>query len=238
MSQTINTREAYEKLAKRYSAKIDVKPHNAFYDRPNTLSLLPSDLKNKHILDAGCGPGKYAEIILNQGAQVTGVDLSKNMIAEARKRNKEKGEFLVHDLTTTLPFSDQAFDIVLCPLVLEYIYDWNPVFREFKRVLKPGGIFVFSVTHPFFDYQYFRTNQYFETEKVSAIWRGFGEPIKIESYRRSLMDCVTPLMNNGFTLDKLVEPLPVAEFEQHDAKHYEELMEFPAFLHLRAIKAT
>lgn len=238
MNYTLNTRKTYDKLAKDYSEKIDVKPHNAFYDRPNTLSLLPADIKNKCILDAGCGPGKYAEILLGKGAEVIGVDLSSNMIEEARRRNKGKGEFLVHDLSTPLPFSDQAFDIVICPLVLEYIYDWDPVFKEFNRVLKSSGIFVFSVTHPFFDYQYYKSNNYFEIEKVSATWRGFGEPIEMGSYRRSFMDCVAPLLSNGFTLTKLVEPVPLAEFEQHDAKHYRELMRFPTFLHIRALKVN
>ncbi|MEO0331412.1 MAG: class I SAM-dependent methyltransferase, partial [Bacteroidota bacterium] len=126
----INTLEVYNKLAKSYSEKIDYKPHNAFYDRPNTLSLLPK-VKGKRVLDAGCGPGKYSEILLAAGATVTGIDLSPKMVEEAVKRNGSSGEFNVHDLTLPLYFADQLFDIVICPLVLEYIYDWKPVFKEF-----------------------------------------------------------------------------------------------------------
>ncbi|MEM9830167.1 MAG: class I SAM-dependent methyltransferase [Bacteroidota bacterium] len=234
----INTLEAYEKLARSYSEKIDYKPHNAFYDRPNTLSLLPEEIEGKLILDAGCGPGKYSEILLTQGATVIGVDLSPKMIEEAMKRNGANGEFMVHDLTQPLDFADGLFDIIICPLVLEYILHWRPVFKEFNRILKRRGTFVFSVTHPFFDYTYFNSTHYFKTEKVSATWTSFGEPIEVESFRRSLTECVAPLIESGFMVDKILEPRPVKEFEQYDPKHFKELNEFPAFLCIRAVKAT
>lgn len=94
--------QAYEEMAESYNELIDHKPHNAYYDRPNTLSLI-SDVKNKPIMDAACGPGKYAEILISQGASLTGFDISPQMIAFAKARNKESGEFFVHDLA--LPFS-------------------------------------------------------------------------------------------------------------------------------------
>jgi SAM-dependent methyltransferase len=84
---------AYETMAEKYNELIDVKPHNAFYDRPNTLQLLP-DVKGKNILDAACGPGKYAEILIERGAAVTGFDISPKMVDLAIQRNHGKGVFL------------------------------------------------------------------------------------------------------------------------------------------------
>jgi hypothetical protein len=52
--------EAYEELAKPSAAPVDTKPHNAYYERPATLSLLP-DVAGLNVLDAGCGPGAYSE---------------------------------------------------------------------------------------------------------------------------------------------------------------------------------
>lgn len=49
--------KAYEHLADAYNAKIDNKPHNAFYNRPNTLKLI-DEVKDKSILDVACGPSK------------------------------------------------------------------------------------------------------------------------------------------------------------------------------------
>ncbi len=229
-------RAAYDELAESYNASIDHKPHNAFYDRPNTLSLFP-DVKGKTILDAACGPGKYAEILISRGAAVTGIDLSEEMISLAKKRNRQAGTFLVHDLEHPLTFvEDQTFDIVLCALAMHYLQDWSATIREFNRVLKPKGHLILSMEHPFFDYTYFKSKRYFDIEPVSCTWSGFSKPVEMNSYRRPLEECIQPLTENGFYIDALVEPKPTKEFEKADPKHFKELNEFPAFMCLSAIR--
>lgn len=230
--------KAYETLAEAYDAKIDYKPHNAFYDRPNTLNLI-EDAKGKNILDAACGPGKYAELLLAEGASVTGFDLSPKMIELAKKRNPDAGTFFVHDLAQPLDQLETAsFDLVLCALAMHYLEDWSPTIREFYRVLKPSGKLVLSIEHPFFDFNYFKSKHYFETETVQATWKGFGKPVVVNCFRRPLGACIAPLVNNGFYIDQLVEPKPVPEFEKYDPKHYKELNEFPAFMCIRAVRKT
>ncbi|OIN56578.1 class I SAM-dependent methyltransferase [Arsenicibacter rosenii] len=227
---------AYEQMAERYNQLIDHKPHNAYYDRPNTLALLP-DVAGKVILDAACGPGKYAEILLDRGAAVTGFDLSPTMIKLAQERNPARGSFFVHNLATPFTmFADASFDIVLCALALHYLPDWTLTIQEFRRVLRPGGILVISIEHPFFEYNYFNSSAYFDVEHVRCVWKGFGQPVEVNSYRRPLGECITPLTNNGFYIDQLVEPRPVPEFEKLDPKHFHELNHFPAFLCIRAVK--
>jgi SAM-dependent methyltransferase len=227
---------AYEELAEKYNELIEHKPHNAYYDRPNTLELV-SEIEGKSVLDAACGPGKYAEILLSRGAIVTGFDISPKMIELARARNKGAGRFFVHDLSS--PFEmleNESFDMVLCALALHYVQDWNPTVKEFCRVLKPEGKLVLSIEHPFFEYNYFQSEKYFEIEHVKCTWKGFGKPVEVNSYRRPLQECLAPITNNGFYIDKLVEPKPTSEFENHDPKHYKELSAFPAFMCLRAVK--
>lgn len=228
---------AYEELSEKYSEMIDYKPHNAYYDRPNTLSLFPEKLEGLNILDAACGPGKYAEILISGGAKVTGFDFSAKMIEQAQKRNNNKTNFFVHDLTRPLTmFADGSFNIVLCALALEYVADWNQTIREFNRVLQPEGTLIISITHPFFDYNFFRSDKYFEVEPVKCVWKGFGIPVEVNSYRRSLTDCIAPLSDNGFYIDRLLEPRPTLEMKKVDPRHYEELNQFPSFLCLRACK--
>lgn len=227
---------AYEALADAYNERIDYKPHNAFYDRPNTLQLLP-DVAGKKVLDAACGPGKYAEILLAQGAELTGVDLSPKMVAFAQERNGDRGHFFVHDLAQ--PFNmlaDASFDVVLSALSLDYLPDWSKTIQEFCRLLKPKGVLVCSFGHPFFDYLDYRSKKYFEVEAVSCVWRGFGKPVEVHSYRRPLMECISALTENGFYIDKLVEPKPTQDFAHADARRYRELIAFPAFLCVRAVK--
>ncbi len=227
---------AYEEMAEAYNKLIEHKPHNAYYDRPNTLALMP-DVQGKSVLDAACGPGKYAEILLSRGGRVTGFDISPKMIALAKNRNKGQGTFFVHDLSVPFEmFKKESFDVILCALALHYVQDWTVTIEEFSRVLKPQGILVISIEHPFFEYTYFHSRKYFEIEPVKGIWKGFGNPIEVHSYRRPLSDCLLPLTNHGFYIDKLVEPLPTEEFKQSDPKHYKELNEFPVFMCIRAVK--
>ena len=229
-------KEAYNILAENYNRLIDHKPHNAYYDRPNTLKLL-GEVTGKRILDAACGPGKYAEILIKKGATVTGFDFSPGMIKYAKERNENRGDFFEHDLSMPLSMiADQSFDVVLCALALHYIEDWTDTIREFRRVLKDNGQLIISIEHPFFEYTYFKSTDYFKTEAVKCTWGGFGFPVEINSYRRSLHTCITPLTENGFYIDQLVEPKPVKEFEALDPRHFKELNEFPGFLCIRAVR--
>ncbi len=227
---------AYEQMAEKYNELIDHKPHNAYYDRPNTLQLLP-DVNGKTILDAACGPGKYAEILMAQGAIVKGFDISPKMVELAISRNKHQGTFFVHDLSSHFSMiENNSCDIVLCALALHYIEDWTFTIKEFCRVLKNNGMLVISMEHPFNDYLFFKSNKYFEVERVKCTWKGFGQPVEVNSFRRPLNECITPLTDNGFYIDKIVEPKPTKEFEQLDPRHFKELNEFPAFMCIRAVK--
>ncbi|MEM6525470.1 MAG: class I SAM-dependent methyltransferase [Bacteroidota bacterium] len=228
-------RQAYERLAPYYNEHIDHKPHNAFYNRPNMLALI-GDAKGKTILDAACGPGKYSEILLSMGADVTGFDASPKMIKYAKARNPE-AKFFIQDLA--LPFqtlADRSFDTVLSALAMHYVENWTLTIKEFHRVLKPGGQLVISIEHPFFEYNYFKSRRYFDVEAVKCTWNGFGVPIEMHSYRRSLQECISPLVKNGFVVDNLIEPRPTKEFETVDPRYFKKLNTFPAFMGIRCIR--
>ena len=229
--------DAYEALAQAYAAAVDTKPHNAYYERPATLSLLP-EVEGKRVLDAGCGPGGYSEWLIGRGAEVLAVDASPKMVELARRRLGDAVQVREADLSKPLAFlGDSSFDLVLSPLVLEYVEDWRATFAEFYRVLHPGGHLVFSVTHPLFDYLYFKSGTYFRTEPISAEWRGFGsQRVRMPSFRRSLEETISPLLEAGFRLERILEPKVTEELREADPKHYEELSRQPCFLCVRASK--
>ena len=236
MSEDPIALEAYEQLAEAYAKRIDTKPHNAYYERPATLSLLP-DVKDLHTLDAGCGPGVYSEWLINQGAKVVSIDASPKMVALAKQRLGNDHDIRLADLGRPLEFTDEFFDLILSPLVMDYVKDWHGSFAEFYRVLKPGGFFIFSVGHPFSDYLYFRSENYFQTEKVGSEWSGF-DPVKVyvPTFRRSLGSLFEPLTASNFVIEKVIEPKPTEEFKKADPRHYEELSRMPAFICIRARK--
>jgi ubiquinone/menaquinone biosynthesis C-methylase UbiE len=96
----------------------------------------------KHILDAGCGNGRYLRLLLKQAdpdAVLVGCDLSAGMLQRAKQRLKsDRPVFLSADLTR-LPYSDGYFDAAVCGWVLEHLPDPLVGLTELARVLRPGG---------------------------------------------------------------------------------------------------
>ncbi len=230
--------DAYEKLAERYAALVDEKPENAHYEMPATLSVLPH-VAGKRVLDAGCGTGRYAEWLLDRGAEVVGVDVSPAMIRQAKKRVGKRAEFHIADLGRPLDFLESdCFDMVLAPLVLDYIEDWEPLLREFNRVLKGFGLLVFSCGHPFADYDDHPGADYFATEYAEDEWRGFGVPVVMPCYRRSLGTILSSLIETGFAIEKFLEPRAGEEVKKRDVSSYERYHRLPGFLAIRARKRT
>lgn len=100
-------------------------------------------VKDKHILDLGCGDGRYAAILLNMGANsVQGIDLSPTMIELAEERQRDI-EFVVGDCAE-LPYENERFDIIFSRFVLHNCTDLEKVFLEIARTLKKGGYFMGS----------------------------------------------------------------------------------------------
>lgn len=229
--------EAYNRLADVYAARVGTKAHNAYYDRPAVISLLPP-VEGRRVLDAGCGPGAYAEWLVGQGAEVVCMDVCPRMVELARQRLGDRATVIEADLGRPLDFLPAAsFDLVLAALVMDYVRDWNATFREFHRLLRGGGHLVFSVGHPADDfYVYHPQRNYFEVEAVSLEWRGFGIPVRMPYYRRPLQAMVGPLLESGFVLERLLEPQPVPEFKEQQPRDYEKLMRQPGFICFRARK--
>ncbi len=228
--------DAYQDLADHYAAHIETKPHNAYYDRPTMVAMWP-ELVGKRVLDAGCGPGVYTKLLLERGAVVTAIDMSDRMLELARQRLGADADLRLVDMSRPLDmFESGEFAFVNAPLSLDYIEDWRLVFAEFRRILQPGGLVQFSCGHPAFDAEYYQTTQYFSVEQVECTWKGFGKHVVMPSYRRSLQELFAPLIENGFQLTKVVEPLPTDDFKRADPKRYLSLMQRPAFICVQAMR--
>ena len=230
--------DAYTELAARYDKRIDTKAHNAYYERPATLALL-GRVAGLRVLDAGCGVGKYAEILSDAGAEVVGLDANARMLERARRRLGVRAVQLIHaSLDHPLDGLESAsFDIVLAALSLDYVRDWVQAFAEFERVLRPRGRVVFSVTHPLADFLAHRSRAvYFEIERVEYVWRGFGGAVTMPSFRRSFADVITPVLAAGFQLQTVLEPRPQDAFRAVDPDEYAKLMREPGFLCVSALK--
>ncbi len=227
---------AYQELADHYAAGVDTKPHNAFYERPAMVGMWP-DLDGKQVLDAGCGPGVYHGLLKERGALVTSVDASDRMLELARERLGTAADLRNIDLSQPLPFASESFDFVNAPLCLDYVEDWDSVFREFHRILRPTGQVQFSCGHPAFEVEYYKSNRYFDVEQVECTWTGFGKAVVMPSYRRSLQAMLNSPINQGFRIEQVHEPLPTEDFQRSDPVRYARLLHRPAFICIQATRA-
>lgn len=120
---------------------------NDLLETPTILSMMPK-VKNKKILDLGCGDGRIDEVLVKSGAkQIYGIDISNNMIKLARDRNLENCKF---DL---LPMEDiskinEKFDIVYSSLAFHYVEDFDKLLKDINELLNKDGILLFSMESP------------------------------------------------------------------------------------------
>ena len=129
------TRDAYDALAPVWSATTDEGPYNGGLERPALQALVPSPLTGALVLDAGCGAGALCRWLLDQGADVVGLDLSPRMVDEAVRRCGGRGTFLVADLAEPLDLEADSIDGITCSLALHYLEEWGPTLTSFARIL-------------------------------------------------------------------------------------------------------
>jgi SAM-dependent methyltransferase len=176
---------------------------------------LLGDVRGRRVLELGCGAAAAARWLRGQGADVVAMDLSAGMLRHAREAADRSGVQvpLVQADALALPFADGGFDIVCTAFgAVPFVADSAAVMRELARVLRPGGTWAFSITHPmrwiFLDdpgpqglvavNSYFDRRPYVEQDPDGAI-------TYIEQHR-TLGDRVRELVAAGFVLRDLVEP--------------------------------
>lgn len=229
-------KETFNSLAGAYEHSVDEENlYNSEYERPVMLAQLPKDLSKKRILDAGCAAGWYTEQLMDREAQVTAVDMSPEMAAAAKRRVGDEADVRCLDLASALPFEDGIFDYIVSSLTLHYIEDWDLTFKEFQRILKPGGILLFSVHHPFTDIKLSREMNYFSTELIVDKWKKVGKVYEVPFFRRPLGDILAKTLQY-FSMEDVIEPKPTQKFKELDTERYERLMTAPNFLIVKAIQ--
>lgn len=207
----IATREAYDRLAGVWSATTDDGPWNGWLERPALRSAVPLPLRGAAVLDAGCGSGAQCEWLADQGADVTGVDLSAQMVEQARRRCGDRVRLQVADLAEPLDLEPGSLDGVTCSLALHYLEDWSVPLASFAAALRPAGWAVISLDHPFAPRMRNQRGGYFEKELVGDTWTKADVTVTQEFWRRPLGSVVKTFAAAGFWIDLVVEARPTPE---------------------------
>lgn len=172
-------------------------------------------VRGRRVLELGCGAAAGARWLAAAGAAAVGVDLSAGMLHHALAGAARSGVRvpLAQADALVLPFADACFDVVCTAFgAVPFVADSAALMREVARVLRPGGRWVFSVTHPmrwiFLDdpgerglvavHSYFDRRPYVEFDAA-------GAPTYVEQHR-TLGDRIRELVAAGFVLTDLVEP--------------------------------
>lgn len=223
----------YEKIAEKYALLIEKNFHNAFYEKPAMISLLPAMIAGLNVLDVGCGPGAYTEWFIEHKAYVVAIDRSSKMIDLARKRLAGRNvQFYQADIRLPLSFIvDNSIDIVIAPLVMHYLEDWKVPLQEFARILKKDGLFIFSIYHPSEKFSQAERN-YFSVEKIETRWKTFDTNIAF--FHRPMSEIINALLKAGFIIEGFIEPLPVQESKVLYPEQYAKFTKDPMFVCLKA----
>ena len=183
--------DAYHELAKSYDRLTNDVDYEATVDFYMQI-LAREGLKPRTVVDLACGTGSVTEILARKGYQVTGVDMSEEMLTEAMAKvmDMEKPPLFLRQKLQNLHLS-VAVDMAVCALdSLDYVTDPDDCAEAIRRTYKalnPGGIFIFDVNTPeklrAMDGQVFLD----EDDDVYCVWRGeFDEETNICSYGMDL----------------------------------------------------
>ncbi len=186
------------------------------------LKPLFPPLVGKTVLDLGCGYGWHCSFAAEQGAvKVLGLDLSRKMIEEAKRRNAEKRiEYRVCGIEE-YEYPENKWDCVVSNLALHYIADLDKIFQKVYQTLKPGGNFLFNIEHPVFtagvgqDWvytaegkpQYWPIDNYFIPGERSTHFLGCD----VVKQHHTLTQILMGLLDNGFELEAVKEAEPPEE---------------------------
>lgn len=185
------------------------------------------DVRNKKILDLGCGSGYFSHSLVQRGANVVGVDISEKWIDICKKEyaNVKNLEFFIADGFDLRQFADETFDFVIMNMVFINISALDKVkkiFQEVSRVLKKSGQLIFTDLHPLAlmieqtlcesqtylpGFSYFKDGSEFKS-KVKLV---DGSEIEFKDIHWTLETYTRCLSNSKMCLSRIIEPQPIEE---------------------------
>jgi len=177
------------------------------------------DVRDRDVIDLGCGEGRFSRMLAQRGARVVGVDLCAAFVEAATAQQSTSERYLVGDMEHLHDIADARFDLAVSYVSLVDVPDFRSAIRESFRLLKPGGRFVVCNLAPMVtagnrwfkdaDGQKicFLLDDYLDETTRDMPMRG----VNITNFHRTLSSYVNSFLDAGFVLEGLREPYPSPE---------------------------
>jgi ubiquinone/menaquinone biosynthesis C-methylase UbiE len=178
-----------------WSETYDVLPNPLIDEEEKALRPLLAGLPPGDALDVACGTGRVTQILVELGHRVVGVDPSEAMLERARAKGSSAtfraGSF------DSLPAGNASVDLVTCMLALTHVTDLAAPFREFARVVRPGGVVVTTDVHPIAT----------ALGGAALFRRADGSRAATTNHTHWMSSYVRAITEAGLTIERCLEPL-------------------------------
>jgi len=158
-------------------------------------------IKDKVILDFGCGDGFYSIKLIQEGAKkVIGIDASSTMIELAKKKYPHERVAYINADGKSLPLPDYSFDIVFANFVIQHFKESHRPIKEIHRVLKDDGYLLLAL--PIYK---IRKSELVNTEISIILGSSIGKPVIVHNFIKTKNEIDSELVEAGFTIKEFKE---------------------------------
>lgn len=242
----------YDKFSKQYSEAMS-EQGDYFHQTQIDLFvyLIIGSPKGRVICDIGCGNGYMARSLARKGAKVWASDASKSLIEDAKRKSKGLNiHYSVHDATDLSSYKPGSFDAVVMNMVIHYIKDLKKLFEGIARILKIGGILVFSTDHflrPPYPYSewvigrigdkeklFIKVTDYLSTNERTVV-SPWDNKTKLKIYNHPLNEFINTMSENSLYPFRVEEPESVG-FAKDFSEDLQKSHRIPTFVIIGAKK--
>jgi SAM-dependent methyltransferase len=226
---------------------------------PAFLKMLP-DVARLRGLDVGCGEGHNTRLVAQRGAAMTAIDIAPTFIRHAMEAEKSEPRGIRYHVASAqrMAFADRTFDFAMATMSLMDMPRQEAALAEVFRVLKPGGFFQFSISHPCFTTPYRKLVRDAEGMELYVQLAGYYEPpdgeveewifgasppearegiakFRTPRFHRTLSGWMNLIIDSGFAIERLHEPYADEELAAREP-YVRDTRLVGYFLHVRCRK--
>lgn len=216
--------------------------YNELLETPILNTMLP-DMDQKRVLDIGCGMGHHAKQYAAAGATyVMAIDISEKMLSYARENNGASNVEYIKMAMEDIDKIAEKFDIITSSLAFDYVENFFDMMQKIKLRLNPGGILVFSASHPIdtsYDGLYDRYTHNEKGERIYANVRNYGVEGKriihwavddYELYHHTFSTMVNAIIKAGLCIEECQESIATEELLHKYPGMFEGTLHQPNFI--------